>query len=87
VARVRLSRRAGRKARLVDELARRAGRDPASIAKSTALSLSEPWDEVRSVAESLRDAGFSYLTVSWPSEGRGRLEEFVTEVMPQLRAM
>jgi F420-dependent oxidoreductase-like protein len=73
-----------RKSAIVDEHAERAARDPADITRATGLSLSEPWDEVTAHANALRDAGFSYLTVSWPSEGRGRLEEFVEHVMPQL---
>jgi F420-dependent oxidoreductase-like protein len=73
-----------RKARIVDESAARAGRDPKDIVRATALSLSEPWDEVRATVDRLRDIGFSYLTVSYPSEGQPRLEEFVDKVMPGL---
>jgi F420-dependent oxidoreductase-like protein len=71
-----------RKAKIVDEHARRVDRDPAQIVRATALSLSEPWDEVRSTIEALSDLGFSYLTVSYPSEGQARLAEFVSDVMP-----
>jgi F420-dependent oxidoreductase-like protein len=73
-----------RKSSLLDELARKAGRDPGRILRSTSLSISEPWDHVRRRAEALRKAGFSYLVVDWPSEGKGRLEEFVETVMPEL---
>ena len=73
-----------RKSRLLDELAEEAGRNPADIGRATYLSLSEPWDEVRRTAEGLRDAGFTYLVASWPSEGQGRLEEFVDRVLPSL---
>jgi F420-dependent oxidoreductase-like protein len=76
-----------RKSRLLDELADQAGRDPASIRRATALSLSEPWDEVLSTAQALARAGISYLTVSWPSEGKARLEEFVVRVAPELRQL
>jgi hypothetical protein len=69
-----------RKSEIVDRAAEQAGRDPSSILHATALSISEPWDEVRATAEAVAAAGFEYLTVSWPSEGRGRVEEFVTEV-------
>ncbi|HEX2191793.1 MAG TPA: TIGR03560 family F420-dependent LLM class oxidoreductase [Acidimicrobiales bacterium] len=75
-----------RKAAVLDEHARRAGRDPAEILRSTSLSLSEPWDEVRATALQLADAGFGYLIASWPAEGRGRLEEFVARVLPELAA-
>lgn len=73
-----------RKSRIVDEAAKAAGRDPSSILRSSSLSLSEPWDQVRQRVEALRDAGFSYLVVSWPSEGRRRLDEFVERLMPDL---
>jgi F420-dependent oxidoreductase-like protein len=71
------------KSAVVDEHARRANRDPASIQRATSLSISEPFDEVRALIGALADAGFSYLEVSWPSEGRERLEEFVADVMPE----
>jgi F420-dependent oxidoreductase-like protein len=73
-----------RKSKIVDEHAERVGRDPKEIVRATGLSLSEPWDQVRATVDSLRAAGFSYLTVSYPSEGQARLEEFVTDVMPEL---
>jgi F420-dependent oxidoreductase-like protein len=71
-----------RKARIVDEHAERAGRDPAGIVRATGLSLSEPWDQVRATIEALQTEGFSYLSVSYPSEGQARLDEFVRDVMP-----
>ncbi|MGH2729663.1 MAG: TIGR03560 family F420-dependent LLM class oxidoreductase [Actinomycetota bacterium] len=70
-------------ASIVDDHARAAGRDPASIGRATSLSISEPFDEVRTRVAALADAGFTYLEVSFPSEGRARLEEFVAEVMPE----
>jgi F420-dependent oxidoreductase-like protein len=76
-----------RKSAVIDQAAIAAGRDPQSILRSTSLSLSRPWDEVRRDAAALRELGFSYLVVSWPSEGRGRLEEFVEKVMPEVRAL
>ena len=75
-----------RKAAVLDEHARAAGRDPAEILRATSLSLSEPWTEVRSTALRLADAGFSYLVASWPSEGRRRVEEFVERLLPELAA-
>ena len=71
-----------RKSEIVDRAAEDAGRDPTEIKRSTALSLSEPWDEVRRTIEALADEGFFYLSVSWPSEGKARLDEFVEKVMP-----
>jgi F420-dependent oxidoreductase-like protein len=73
-----------RKSEIVDEHARKHGRDPKDIMKAGGLSISEPWDEVEEFADGLRSIGFEYLIVSWPSEGRARLEEFVTEVMPRV---
>jgi F420-dependent oxidoreductase-like protein len=73
-----------RKARIVDESAARAGRDPKEIVRATALSLSESWDEVRRTIDRLREIGISYLTVSYPSEGQSRLDEFVGKLMPEL---
>jgi F420-dependent oxidoreductase-like protein len=69
-----------RKWDIVAEHATRAGRDPAGIVRASDLSISEPWDEVRAQAESLRDVGIDYLAVSWPSEGRGRVEEFLDRI-------
>jgi F420-dependent oxidoreductase-like protein len=76
-----------RKSGMVDEHAEKAGRDPATIRRATHLSISEPWDRVRATAEALSKEGIDYLTVSWPSEGRARLEEFVDLVMPDMRAL
>ena len=75
-----------RKSAIVDRAAEAAGRDPAEIGRSTSLSISEPWDEVRREAEGLRKAGFTHLIASWPGEGQARVEEFATVVMPELVA-
>jgi alkanesulfonate monooxygenase SsuD/methylene tetrahydromethanopterin reductase-like flavin-dependent oxidoreductase (luciferase family) len=73
---------------VVDAAAREAGRDPSSIARASMLSISEPWDQVRRVAESLAAAGVSYLVVSWPGgDGRARVEEFVSAVLPDLAGL
>ncbi len=75
-----------RKAAIVDRHAERVGRDPASIVRSTSLSLSEPWDEVRRRVEAWRRVGVSYLVCNWPSEGRSRLDEFVERLLPEITA-
>ncbi len=75
-----------RKTKVVDRAAEEAGRDPTTIVRSTALSLSEPWDSVRRNVDELREIGISYLTVSWPSEGREHLEQFVEKVMPDIKS-
>jgi len=76
------ARNLSEKSALLDRLAEQAGRDPATIGRATSLSLSGNLDDVRRTAERWRDAGFSYLVCGWPSEGRGRVEEFIAQVMP-----
>jgi len=76
-----------RKSRLLDEHAEKAGRDPASIRRSTSLSISEPWGEVRRNAEALARVGVSYVTVDWPSQGMQRLDEFASRVMPEIKSL
>jgi F420-dependent oxidoreductase-like protein len=75
-----------RKSSLINRHAEAADRDPAEIGRSTNLSISEPWDQVRRQAEQLRNAGFDHLIASWPGEGQARVEEFVEKVMPELVA-
>lgn len=75
-----------RKWAIVASSAEAAGRDPDSILRATNLSLSEPWDEVRRVAEAHRRSGVGYLVCSWPTEGRARMEEFVERILPELAA-
>jgi F420-dependent oxidoreductase-like protein len=75
-----------RKWAIVAHHAEAAGRDPASIARSTTLSLSEPWDEVRRMADARRAEGVDYLICSWPAEGWPRIEEFAETVLPELKA-
>jgi F420-dependent oxidoreductase-like protein len=71
-----------RQAEVVDRAAEEVGRDPRSIRRSTDLSLSQDWDAVRTDIEALERASVTYLTVGWPSEGKERLNEFVSSVMP-----
>ena len=73
-----------RKWLVVAEHAEKAGRDPADIVRASDLSISEEWDEVRAQAESLRDIGVTYLTVSWPGQGQGRVEEFLDRIGNEL---
>jgi F420-dependent oxidoreductase-like protein len=69
---------------IIDRAAEEAGRDPAAILRASSLSLSEPWDEVKAEYAWMSDGGITYLVLEWPSEGRGRLEEFLEHVMPSL---
>ncbi|HET7481365.1 MAG TPA: TIGR03560 family F420-dependent LLM class oxidoreductase [Actinomycetota bacterium] len=76
-----------RKSDIVTRAAEAAGRDPSTIMRSTNISISKPFDEVRERAAAYRDIGFSTLIVSWPSEGVERVHAFVEEVLPELQAL
>ncbi len=67
----------------LDRLAEAAGRDPASILRASSLSLSEPWDDVRREVAAMDDLGIGYLVCGWPGEGKARVEEFASTVMPE----
>jgi alkanesulfonate monooxygenase SsuD/methylene tetrahydromethanopterin reductase-like flavin-dependent oxidoreductase (luciferase family) len=69
---------------VVQRSAEKAGRDPNQIVRSSSLSISEPWADVRRVYNQHLANGVSYLIVEWPSEGQRRLDEFVETVMPDL---
>jgi F420-dependent oxidoreductase-like protein len=73
-----------RKGDVVRRAAEKAGRDPESIGRSTSLSISEPWAEVRRTFGQYQKNGVSYVIVEWPTEGQTRLEEFIDRVMPDL---
>jgi alkanesulfonate monooxygenase SsuD/methylene tetrahydromethanopterin reductase-like flavin-dependent oxidoreductase (luciferase family) len=66
-----------RKSELLSRHAEQAGRDPAAILRASSLSLSGDLDEVGRNLERWREAGFGYLVCGWPTEGQGRVEEFV----------
>ncbi len=69
---------------IIDGAAEEAGRDPAQILRASSLSISEPWDEVRSAFDWMAEERIGYLMIEWPSEGRARLEEFLEQVLPTL---
>jgi F420-dependent oxidoreductase-like protein len=69
---------------IIDRAAQEAGRDPAQILRASSLSISEPWDQVKAAFEWMAGGGIGYLMIEWPSEGRGRLEEFLEQVLPAL---
>ena len=69
------------KSKLIDEHAERAGRDPGGIARAASVSISESKSHVEGRIEGLREAGFSYLIVSWPEVGEERVEEFAQVIM------
>lgn len=66
----------------LDELAEAAGRDPASIARASSLSLDDV-DTARKHAAKWRDAGYGYLVCGWPGAGEALVERFAREVMPE----
>ena len=68
----------------LDRLCEANGRDPASILRASSLSLSEPWDQVRRNAEAMRDLGIRYLVCGWPGQGRDRVAEFASRLLPGL---
>jgi alkanesulfonate monooxygenase SsuD/methylene tetrahydromethanopterin reductase-like flavin-dependent oxidoreductase (luciferase family) len=72
------------KSRLLDDLMRRAGRDPDRLLRSATVSISESWSDVRREVDALRQAGFSYFVISWPTEGRRRVEEVVNRLRPEM---
>ena len=76
-----------RKWDIVSEAATKAGRDPSQIRRSTSISISKPWDEVRDRAHAYRELGLDILIVSWPTEGRERVEDFAENVLPELQAL
>jgi F420-dependent oxidoreductase-like protein len=69
---------------IIDGAAEKAGRDPASILRASSLSISEPWDEVKAAYEWMEGGGIGYLVIDWPTEGQGRLEEFLERILPTL---
>jgi alkanesulfonate monooxygenase SsuD/methylene tetrahydromethanopterin reductase-like flavin-dependent oxidoreductase (luciferase family) len=78
------SSRRGPNAR-IDELARAAGRDPATIMRATSLSLDD-LDAARREGDAWREAGYGYLVCGWPGAGRAQVEAFARDVLPGLTA-
>jgi F420-dependent oxidoreductase-like protein len=65
----------------LDELAEKAGRDPAEITRAGSLALDDI-DTARKHAAKWRDAGYGYLMCGWPTTGRAQIERFARDVMP-----
>jgi F420-dependent oxidoreductase-like protein len=66
---------------IIDRAAEEAGRDPRDIHRASELDLSQTMDGVHRDVEMFQAGGVDYLTVGWPSEGRGRLEEFIEKIL------
>lgn len=69
----------------IDELARAAGRDPATIMRATSLSLDD-LDAARRDGDAWREVGYGYLVCGWPGAGRTQVEAFARDVLPGLTA-
>ena len=65
----------------LDRLTSEAGRDPSNIRRAASLSLSEPLDDIRRRVDGWQEAGWDYLVCGWPTEGRGRVEEFAAALL------
>ena len=65
----------------IDRLCESIGRDPSAVLRSSSLSLSESWDQVRRNAEALRAVGAGYLVCSWPEQGRDRIAEYASRLL------
>jgi alkanesulfonate monooxygenase SsuD/methylene tetrahydromethanopterin reductase-like flavin-dependent oxidoreductase (luciferase family) len=70
-----------RKWAVVARAAEAAGRDPATILRAGSLSLSGDLDAVQRYIDAQAVEGTGYLVCGWPTEGRGRVEEFARRVM------
>jgi len=68
--------------RRLDDLAAEAGRDPFSIMRASSLSLDD-LDTARKHAAKWHDAGYGYLVCGWPEAGRGQIEGFARDVLPE----
>ncbi|MFL6241153.1 MAG: TIGR03560 family F420-dependent LLM class oxidoreductase [Actinomycetes bacterium] len=66
----------------IDDLATKAGRDPAAIKRASSLSLDD-LDTARRHAAKWRDANYDYLVCGWPGEGDAQIEAFARDVMPE----
>ncbi|HEY8340810.1 MAG TPA: hypothetical protein VIK95_13155, partial [Egibacteraceae bacterium] len=65
--------------------AEEAGRDPAEVQIAADLSISESLDVVRRNAERFAEAGVDYLVLSWPEQGRARVEQVWDDVLAPWR--
>jgi F420-dependent oxidoreductase-like protein len=74
-----------RKRHLLDQAAEEAGRDPADVLTSTNLSISGSTDVIRRTVERQAEAGVDYLIVSWPEQGRNKVEEVWADVLTPWR--
>ena len=67
---------------LLDRECEAIGRNPSAVQRASSLSLSEDLDEIKRNADRLRELGVSYAVCGWPGQGRPRIEEFASRLMP-----
>jgi len=68
----------------VDRQCQAIGRDPGCILRASSLSLSpDSFDEIEPNLQRLQELGVGYVTCGWPGQGRPRIEEFATRIMPR----
>jgi F420-dependent oxidoreductase-like protein len=70
-----------RKSELLDRLAEKAGRDPATIRRATSISLEDPDDHIRRRIEEYAEIGVTYVYAGWPAPGERRVEEFARRIL------
>ena len=64
------------KSQRMSDLAEAAGRDPASLMRSSSLSLEDDLDALAAKIRAYEAAGFEYLVCGWPAGGREIVEPF-----------
>lgn len=67
----------------LDELARAAGRDPASILRASSLSISESVATIDDRVQEWADNGWGYLVCDWPGQGASAVRRFAEAVLPR----
>jgi alkanesulfonate monooxygenase SsuD/methylene tetrahydromethanopterin reductase-like flavin-dependent oxidoreductase (luciferase family) len=69
------------KGRKLDEFASAAGRDPASIRRSTSISIEGDLDGIARTIDTWRELGTTDLICGWPSGGRAVVEAFASRFL------
>jgi F420-dependent oxidoreductase-like protein len=67
----------------LDRLCEASGRDPATLMKSSSVSLSGSLDDALRKTEALRDLGVRYLICGWPGQGRQRVEAYAPRLLAE----
>jgi probable F420-dependent oxidoreductase len=67
----------------VDRLCDANGRHPATLLKSSSVSLSGSLDQVLRTVEELRELGVGYLICEWPDQGRPQVETYAPRLLAE----